>query len=244
MANLYLREDLDDASVGGEVALEGAEAKHMVSVSRTRPGDEVTVSNGRGLVVDGVVETAEASRAVVRVDAVRRVPEPRRRLVLVQALAKGGRDELAVQTAVELGVDGIVPWQAARSVSRWNGDKQAKGVQRWASIVREATKQSVRPWLASVAAPVTTAQLANRAAGGTMLVLEPGANEPLTGIRFDDDRRDVLVVVGPEGGISPEESRMLAEAGGVSVRLGSSVLRTSSAGPAAIAVVNTALGRW
>lgn len=166
-------------------------------------------------------------------------------MVLVQALAKGGRDELAVQTAVELGVDRIVPWQAARSVSRWAGDKQLKGVQRWASIVREATKQSVRPWLASVEEPVTTAQLAARAATARMLVLEPGANEPLAGIRFEQsDTREVVVVIGPEGGVSPEESQRLSAAGALSVRLGDAVLRTSSAGPAAIAVLNAALGRW
>jgi 16S rRNA (uracil1498-N3)-methyltransferase len=245
MANLYLREDLADATVGGEVVLEGAEAKHMVTVSRTRVGDVVTVSNGRGLVVDGILETAEPARAVVRAQSVRQIEPPSPRIVLVQALAKGGRDELAVQTAIELGVDQIVPWQAARSVSRWTGDKQLKGVQRWASIVREATKQSVRPWLASVEEPVTTAQLAVRAATTRMLVLEPGANEPLAGIRFEQrDTHDVVVVIGPEGGVSPEESQRLSAAGALSVRLGDAVLRTSSAGPAAIAVLNTALGRW
>ncbi|WP_243063255.1 16S rRNA (uracil(1498)-N(3))-methyltransferase [Humibacter sp. RRB41] len=245
MANLYLREDLADATVGGEVVLEGAEAKHMVTVSRTRVGDVVTVSNGHGLLLGGVLETAEPSRAVVRVHTVRQRALPSPQVVLVQALAKGGRDELAVQTAVELGVDQIVPWQAARSVSRWAGDKQLKGVQRWASIVREATKQSVRPWLASVEEPVTTAQLAARAATTRMLVLEPGANEPLAGIRFEQsDTREVVVVIGPEGGVSPEESQRLSAAGALSVRLGDAVLRTSSAGPAAIAVLNAALGRW
>jgi len=245
MANLYLREELADATVGGEVVLEGAEAKHMVSVSRTRTGDEVAVSNGRGLVVDGVVEAAEPARAVVRVVAVRDIPAPSPRLVLVQALAKGGRDELAVQTAVELGVDAIIPWQAARSVSRWVGDKQRKGVERWSSIVREATKQSVRAWLPTVEDPATTAQLALRATTGRMLVLEPSAVVPLSGMRVEpSDTRDVVLVVGPEGGIAPEESERLVAAGAASVRLGDSVLRTSSAGPAAIAVLNGILGRW
>lgn len=245
MANLYLREDLADATVGGEIELDGAESKHAVGVSRTRVGDDLTVSDGRGLLVHGIVTTADPSRVIVQVRRLDRTEAARPRIVLVQALAKGGRDELAVQTSVELGVDEVVPWQATRSVSRWSGDKVRKGIQRWRSIVREATKQSVRSWLPQVTDPVTTKQLTLRAAGSRMLVLEPGAPEPLTGIRFEAaDDRDLVLVVGPEGGVSPGESALLREAGATSVRLGDSVLRTSSAGPAAIAVLNAALGRW
>jgi 16S rRNA (uracil1498-N3)-methyltransferase len=245
MANLYLREELADATVGGEIAIEGAEAKHIVSVSRTRVGEALTVSNGRGLVVDGTVTSAEPSRVVARVDAVARVEPQRPRLVLVQALAKGDRDELAVQASVELGVDEVVPWQASRSVSRWQGDKAVKGVQRWRTIVREATKQSMRAWLPEVVAPATTAELRSRAQASRMLVLEPGAPRRLSEIPIDSgDDRDLVVVVGPEGGIAPDETERLVEAGAEAVRLGSSVLRTSSAGPAALAVLNVALGRW
>jgi 16S rRNA (uracil1498-N3)-methyltransferase len=245
MANLYLREELADATVGGEIAIEGDEAKHIVSVSRTRVGEALTVSNGRGLVVDGTVTSAEPSRVVARVDAVTRVEPQRPRLVLVQALAKGDRDELAVQASVELGVDEVVPWQASRSVSRWQGDKAVKGVQRWRTIVREATKQSMRAWLPEVVAPATTAELRSRAQASRMLVLEPGAPRRLSEIPIDSgDDRDLVVVVGPEGGIAPDETERLVEAGAEPVRLGSSVLRTSSAGPAALAVLNVALGRW
>ncbi|MHA7986692.1 16S rRNA (uracil(1498)-N(3))-methyltransferase [Rathayibacter sp. CAU 1779] len=245
MANLYLLEELADAEPGADIVVAGQEAKHIVSVSRTRVGDALTVSNGRGLVVDGEVLVADPSRVVVRADAVRHLPAPRPRLVLVQALAKGDRDELAVQTSVELGVDAIVPWQASRSVSRWSGDKVRKGVQRWTAIVREASKQSMRPWIPEVHEPVTSVQLVQSVATSRVLVLEPGANEPLSGIRFEEsDDRDIVVVVGPEGGIAPEESERLAAAGATSVRLGESVLRTSSAGPAAIALLNVALHRW
>ncbi|GAB3805203.1 16S rRNA (uracil(1498)-N(3))-methyltransferase [Humibacter antri] len=245
MANLYLREDLDHAVTGGEVLLEGAEAKHVVSVSRTRVGDALKVTNGQGLLVHGVVQSAGPTLVVARVDAVAHIERAQPRIVLVQALAKGDRDELAVQAAVELGVDTVVPWQASRSVSRWQGDRAHKGVQRWRTIVREATKQSMRAWLPAVADPVTTAQLAERATTSRMLVLEPGATLPLTGIRFvADDHRDVVVVVGPEGGVASEESARLTAAGATSVRLGESVLRTSTAGPAAIAVLNAAIGRW
>jgi 16S rRNA (uracil1498-N3)-methyltransferase len=171
-------------------------------------------------------------------------PRPAPRIRLVQALAKGDRDELAVQAATELGVDGIIPWAAARSVSRWEGAKVAKGRDRWSSIVREASKQSIRPWLPDVADLATTKRLAVLAASTRMFLLEPTASVRLAGMTAIDDGRDILLVVGPEGGIAPAELDVLQEAGAVAVRLGETVLRTSTAGPAALAVLNAALGRW
>jgi 16S rRNA (uracil1498-N3)-methyltransferase len=162
--------------------------------------------------------------------------------VLVQALAKGDRDELAVQAACELGVDEVLPWQAARSISRWEGPKAVKGRERWATIVREAAKQAHRPWVPTVGEVLTTAQLIGRAAGARMLVLDPTAPAKLSAI--EPDGRDMLLVVGPEGGIAPEELIRFEEAGAERVRLGETVLRTSTAGPAAIAVLSAALGRW
>src|SRR5690606_36622639 len=128
---------------------------------------------------------------------------PESRLVLVQALAKGDRDEIAVQAACELGVDEVIPWQAARSVSRWDGPQAAKGRERWASFIREAAKQAHRAWVPDVTTAATTAQLVTRAADARMLVLDPGASTMLSGIVADG--RDILLVVGPEGGIAPEE---------------------------------------
>src|SRR5690606_26673554 len=133
--------------------------------------------------------------------------------------------------ATELGVDEIVPWQAARSVSRWEGPKLTKGRQRWATIVREAAKQAHRAWIPGVSAPVTTNQLAQRAAASTLLILEPTASRALSQLHPAADR-DVVLVVGPEGGIAPEELEKLVDAGGTPVRLGDTVLRTSTAGPA------------
>jgi 16S rRNA (uracil1498-N3)-methyltransferase len=171
-------------------------------------------------------------------------PRPTPRIRLVQALAKGDRDELAVQAATELGVDGVIPWAAARSVSRWEGAKIAKGRDRWSSIVREASKQSIRPWLPEIADLATTKQLAVLAASTRMLLLEPTASARLAGMTALDEGRDIVLVVGPEGGIAPAELDLLQEAGAVAVRLGETVLRTSTAGPAALAVLNAALGRW
>jgi 16S rRNA (uracil1498-N3)-methyltransferase len=127
-------------------------------------------------------------------------------------------------------------------VSRWEGAKVAKGRERWATIVREAAKQSIRAWTPEVAELATTKQVAARAADARVLVLEPDAEAPLTGVT--PDGRDLVLVVGPEGGIAPQELDAFREAGAELVRLGGTVLRTSTAGPAALAVLNAALGRW
>jgi 16S rRNA (uracil1498-N3)-methyltransferase len=147
-----------------------------------------------------------------------------------------------VQAATELGVDGVIPWTAGRSISRWEGAKIAKGHDRWSAIVREATKQSIRAWLPDVLDLATTAQLARLASETRMLVLEPTADVALSAI--DADERDIVLVVGPEGGIAPNELQAFTAAGATLVRLGDTVLRTSTAGPAAIAMLNAKLGRW
>ncbi|MDO7882193.1 16S rRNA (uracil(1498)-N(3))-methyltransferase [Antiquaquibacter soli] len=242
MAHFYLVEHLESAAPGDRVSVTGAEARHAVTVSRIGVGEELTIGNGAGLVVTGSVVSAEHAELVLEVGSVLEHPRRDPALFLVQALAKADRDELAVQAATELGVDGVVPWQAARSISRWEGSKVAKGRDRWAAIVREASKQSLRPWIPDVLDLVSTKQLASLASGARMLVLEPTALQPLTAL--EPDGRDLLVVVGPEGGVSPQELEQLVAAGAEPVRLGPEVLRTSTAGPAAIAVLNGVLGRW
>ncbi|MEH3089430.1 MAG: 16S rRNA (uracil(1498)-N(3))-methyltransferase [Microbacterium arborescens] len=232
-----------DAQPGGVVELTGTEAHHAAAVRRVRTGEPVTVGDGRGAWLGGVVVAADPK--LVRVEVVTREdrPAPARRVALVQALAKGDRDELAVQASTELGVDEIVPWQAARSVSRWSGPKIERGVQRWSTIAREAGKQAHRAWLPDVSDPVTTADLVARAARTRMLVLEPTATTRLSDLSFVE-AEDIDLVVGPEGGIEPQELARLEEAGATLVRLGDTVLRTSTAGPAALAVLDVALGRW
>ena len=242
MASLYLREDLDDVEVGARLSLTGTEAKHAATVNRTRPGESVLIGNGRGLVASGEVLVATNTELTIDVEAVSRVPRPTPVITLVQALAKGDRDELAIQAATELGVDAVVPWAASRSVSRWEGAKVAKGRERWAAIVREAAKQSIRAWTPTVGELSTTKQVAALASGARVLVLEPDADAPLTAVR--PDGRDLVLVVGPEGGIAPQELAAFRDAGAELVRLGETVLRTSTAGPAALAVLNAALGRW
>ncbi len=242
MALHFLVDSSSDAAVGDIVSLTGPEAKHAAVVRRLRVGEAVTVGDGAGVRLSGVAEEVTPSRVDIRVSdrSVEAAASPR--IVLVQALAKGDRDELAVQAACELGVDEIVPWQASRSVSRWEGPKAAKGRERWATIVREAAKQAHRAWVPEVTAPVSTRELAARAASRRALLLDPTATTRLS--ELDSDGRDIVLVVGPEGGIAPEELTMLTDAGAERVLLGDTVLRTSTAGPAAIAVLSVALGRW
>ncbi|QNE34242.1 16S rRNA (uracil(1498)-N(3))-methyltransferase [Leifsonia shinshuensis] len=242
MSSLYLREDLADVEVGARLTLTGPEAKHAATVNRTRPGESVLIGNGRGLVASGEVLVATSAELTIDVEAVERVPRAEPAITLVQALAKGDRDELAVQAATELGVDAVLPWSASRSVSRWEGAKVAKGRDRWAAIVREASKQSIRAWTPEVGELATTKQVAALAATHRVLVLEPGATSALTAVR--PDGRPLALVVGPEGGIAPQELDAFLAAGAEVVRLGDTVLRTSTAGPAALAVLNAALGRW
>ena len=242
MAHFYLNESLASAEVGALVDLVGAESRHAVTVSRVAAGERLVIGNGAGLVVTGIVREADAARLTLEAETVTQASPPTPGIWLAQALAKGDRDELAVQAATELGADGVIPWSASRSVSRWEGAKVAKGQHRWMTIVREATKQSVRAWLPEVGNLVSTKQLAALAATTHMLVLDPDGPTALTSVVTGS--RDVVVVVGPEGGIAPNELELLSAAGATLVRLGDTVLRTSTAGPAAIALLNAKLGRW
>lgn len=242
MALHFLVEE-PEALTGDQVILTGAEAHHAATVRRVRVGEAVTVGDGRGAWHTGECTEVAPKRVVVQITGRATEPAASPRLVLVQALAKGDRDELAVQAATELGVDEIVPWQASRSISRWDAVKAVKGVQRWRTIVREAAKQAHRAWLPVVSEPVTTKQLAQRAGDAVVLVLEPSATERLSAVTLPETG-DVLLVVGPEGGIAPEELALLRDAGAQIVKLGDTVLRTSTAGPAALAVTALTLGRW
>ena len=236
---------------GARVVLDGDEGRHAATVRRIRAGETVDVADGSGRTARcTVVEAAKAS-LLLEVDDLRDVAPRLPRLVLVQALAKGGRDEAAVETATEYGVDGVVPWQAARSVVRWAPDKADRSRQRWVATARAAAKQSRRATVPDVADAVTTSALARRtadtvAAGGVVLVLHEVAAEPLatTTLPSAGAPAEVLVVVGPEGGVAPEEVEALAAAGARAVVLGPEVLRASSAGPAALAVLSVRLGRW
>jgi 16S rRNA (uracil1498-N3)-methyltransferase len=234
---------LAGATAGTTVAVDGAEGHHAVSVHRLRLGEHVLVGDGVGTQASAEVIGLERHTLLARVIDVRVRAAADPRFVLVQALAKGDRDEQAIEAATELGVDIVVPWRASRSVVQWRADKMARGQARWESVVVAATKQSRRfrvPLVLPLAGTVDVIALLSEAALG--LVLHEEAEGPLAGVSLPASG-DIVLVVGPEGGLADTEVAAFAAAGGLPVRLGSDVLRTSTAGPAALAVLN-AKSRW
>ncbi|MGL5816909.1 MAG: 16S rRNA (uracil(1498)-N(3))-methyltransferase [Phycicoccus sp.] len=228
---------------GDTVRLDGAEGRHAVTVRRVRVGEQLLLTDGGGSRISGEVVAVGTAWLDLQVGQATVDTERSPRFVLVQALAKGGRDDQAVEAATECGVDEVVPWQAARSVVRWHGERGEKARRRWDAVLIAATKQSRRTRRPMLAPTASTADLVGRVrTASSALVLHEAATEPLAAVSLPD-AGDVLVVVGPEGGIAPEELAVLADAGARLVRLGDIVLRSSSAGPAALAVLSAA-SRW
>lgn len=234
----------DDGEEGPTaVRLDGPEGRHAADVQRLAAGEQVLLADGRGRLAEATVTAAERGALHLRVSAVRTEPAPQPRLVLVQALAKGDRDLMAVEAATELDVDEVVPWQADRSIVRWRAERAEKAHRKWEQAALAATKQARRTRVPEVAGLATRATLLQRVRGADLaLVLHEEATDALLEVDLPD-RGEVLLVVGPEGGISPDELGALQQAGAHAVRLGRTVLRTSTAGPAALAVLN-ARSRW
>ncbi|XRQ03461.1 16S rRNA (uracil(1498)-N(3))-methyltransferase [Actinomadura welshii] len=233
-----------DALQRGSVVLDGPEGRHAAAVRRLRPGERVDLTDGEGLLAECVVTAADRTSLTLDVLARHRHPPPAPRIVVVQALPKGDRGELAVETMTEAGVDEIVPWSAARCVTQWRPERREKALGRWRGAAREAGKQARRSRLPAVAGLASTGDVAGRIAAASLaLVLHEEAAAPLSAVAPPAEG-EIVLVVGPEGGITDEELERFAAAGGRSARLGPTVLRTSTAGVAAAAVLLAATGRW
>lgn len=231
---------LVDDVPGDRVLLTGPEGRHAAGALRLQPGETVDVVDGRGTRADCRVLRVGRDEVVLEVVGRAYEPEPVPRLVLIQALPKGDRGELAVSLATEVGVDEVVPWAAARCVMQWKGERGDRQRERWQATARAAAKQSRRSRVPDVAVLHTTAQLRARLADAAVLVLHEDAATALTAL-VPPMSGEVAVVVGPEGGLTPAELDVL---GGTAVRLGPTVLRTSTAGAAAAAVLSARTGRW
>jgi 16S rRNA (uracil1498-N3)-methyltransferase len=249
---------LDQQVPGSAFVLEGTEARHAVTVKRIAVGEAIDIADGAGKRLTGTVTAVAPGELTVECLDLAEEPRPGTRLVLVQALAKGDRDELAAETATELGIDAVIPWQAERSIVRWKAERAAKAHAKWQSVVTAAAKQARRAWIPEVRAAVDGAGLqAAVAAADLAVILHEDAVRPLrrvleawlesvgSGEVADDaGSREVLLIVGPEGGISPREVTRLCDAGAVTALLGHHVLRSSTAGPAATVLASDILGRW
>jgi 16S rRNA (uracil1498-N3)-methyltransferase len=231
----------------GEVAVvDGDEGFHAANVRRIRPGEELDLGDGDGTVAHCVVEDVGKGRLTAKVLDRTTVPLPSPSVTVVQALPKSDRSELAIELATEAGADAFVAWQASRCVARWeSAAKVDKGLRRWGAVARSAARQSRRPYIPSVSGVVSTAELAQRVRddGATTLVLHESATVKLTELSVAQPD-SLLLIVGPEGGIADEEISALSDAGATAVRLGPTVLRTSTAAAVALGALGALTPRW
>jgi len=233
-----------ELTTAATVVLSGPEGRHAAVVRRLRAGERADLSDGAGTLASGVVTSAGADTVTVSVRSVHRVPAPAPAITVVQALAKGDRGELAVEMMTEVGVDAIVAWSASRSVTRWKGTRGERSLGKWRAVAREASKQSRRAWIPAVDGPAVLADVAGLVSSAACaVVLAADAAVPLSRLALPSSG-EIVLIVGPEGGISPAERSALTATGAIEARLGPTVLRTSTAGAAAAAVLLSCCGRW
>ena len=228
----------------GPYRLDGPEGRHASVVRRMRVGEDLVLTDGSGALAPAVVTAVERGAVQLDVAAAEHVAPPSVTVTLVQALPKGERSELAVDLATEAGVDALVPWSASRCVARWTPEKAVKGVERWHTVAREAAKQSRRSTVPAVAPLASTAAVAALISGApAALVLHEAGSVPITEAVLPTSG-ELVLVVGPEGGVSPEELTAFRDAGAQVVRLGREVLRTSTAGAVALGALGVLTHRW
>lgn len=236
------------ADGGGQYVLDGPEGRHAVSVKRLQPGEEVVLTDGAGrYAVCDVVAAEGKDRLVVHMTSVSEEPEPSPRITVVQALPKGDRGEVAVETMTEVGVDVIVPWQAARCITQWKGDRGLRSLAKWRGTAREAGKQSRRVRFPEVTDAATTKQVAALLAGADLAaVLHSDFEHESLALATAQlpAEGEIVLVVGPEGGVARDELALFEEAGAKAYTLGPTVMRTSTAGTAAAALLLGRTGRW
>ncbi|MGB3485750.1 MAG: 16S rRNA (uracil(1498)-N(3))-methyltransferase [Mycobacterium sp.] len=233
-------------AVPGEGALatvDGDEGFHAASVRRIRIGERIVLGDGAGTLADCIVEAVEKRGLQARVQHRRHSVAPRPPVTVVQAIPKAERSELAVELATEAGADSFVAWQAARCVARWDGPRAEKGLRRWRAVARSAARQSRRAFVPDVSGVASTAQVLDGISGGLILALHESASVPIVELSLAQ-AESITLVVGPEGGIADDELAVLTEAGAHAVRLGPTVLRTSTAAAVALGALGVLTPRW
>ena len=225
--------------------LAGPEGRHASTVRRLAAGERADITDGAGHVAECVVAGAPRSGSLELTVVVRRtVPAPQPRLVVLQAIPKGDRGELAVELLTEAGVDVIVPWAADRCVAVWRGEREARALRRWSAAAQEAAKQSRRAWCPEVTGQADLAAAVQRVRDATLaIVLDPDGAGEVASLELPASG-DLVVAVGPEGGITPAEDEAMRAAGAVAAALGPTVLRASTAGIVAASIVLSRTDRW
>jgi 16S rRNA (uracil1498-N3)-methyltransferase len=233
-------------SVDEVATVAGEEGFHAATVRRIRPGEQLLLGDGAGELASCQVIDVDRSALYARVLSRWHVPLQAPAVTVVQALPKSERSELAIESATEAGADAFIAWQAARCVARWDTGRAEKGLRRWRAVARSAARQSRRAHIPEVSGPVSTTELtgtvrtSDRAA---VLVLHESASDVLSE-KHVGQADSVRVVVGPEGGIADDELDALTSAGAVAVRLGPTVLRTTTAAAVALGALGVLTPRW
>lgn len=237
--------ELAEVVAGGHITLRGTEGKHAASVVRLTPGESAVVVDGAGRrAACTVEEVAGRDEVVFSVVSVIDEPQPEPSFTVVQALPKGERGELAVEVLTEAGVDFVVPWSAARCITQWRPDRAVKSHRKWVDASISAAKQSRRARHPEVATLASTREVVPRIESAALaLVLDEKACESLGDVPVPASG-EVVIVVGPEGGLTDDERAVFAAAGARAVRLGPTVLRTSTAGVVALAILLARTDRW
>jgi 16S rRNA (uracil1498-N3)-methyltransferase len=226
------------------IVLAGPEGRHAATVRRLAAGERVDLTDGAGTVAECVVTRTGTGTLELAVRARREEPLPQPAIAVAQAIPKGDRGQLAVDMLTEAGADAVIAWEAERCVTRWRGDRGQRALERWQSAAREAAKQARRSRIPAVTGPELTSGLARRAAAASLAVLlDPSAPASLASLPLPA-AGEILVAVGPEGGVTAAETRALTGAGAVLAHLGPTVLRTSTAGVVAVSVLLSRSGRW
>lgn len=227
-------------AAGTEVRVEGDKAHHLRNVLRLRTGDGVILFDGAGGEHDATV--TDLGRGLVTLTVGRHRPAHREsplRLELAQGIARGDRMDFAVAKAVELGVHAIRPLFTDKGQVRLAGERLARKPAHWRRVAESAAEQSGRERVPEVHDPMPLRDWLDIAPETTRLVLDPTAE---TGPASPPRTADACLLIGPESGLSDTELATAREAGFIPLRLGPRVLRTETAGPAALAILQALWG--
>ena len=244
MAKLYYLDEGQNLVQGKIATITGDEARHAAQVARIVEGERVLLGDRKGRLGEAHAHSVTPTKIKFEVQTVEIFNFCLPEISLIQALAKGGRDEMAIQTCTELGIDRIIPWQAERSVPRWDHKKAERARARWQRITLEASKQSIRATVPTVSPLVNSSEILELGLSGQLLLLDPNGRRTLNDISPISESEKIILIVGPEGGLTEHEKKVFMRLGAQDVRLGKRILRTSTAGAAALAVINFQLGRF
>ena len=232
---------VDHLSTNSTQELTGDEAHHAVAVMRLAIGEEIKIADGSGNWVSGAI--TEVGKKSLKIDISRRGSENSRKpeLIVVQAVTKSDRTKEMLELLTVGGANQIIPWQAERCISKWQSDSASK----WLLLIKEAAKQARRVKLPVLSNEVSTNQLVKLFKESDKVVILPEvASRGISQINLSKDADRIILIIGPEGGISDSEISQLESAGAVSARMGELVLRSAHAGFAALSAIQTSIGRW